>query len=272
MIDSLAAEIRDGRAILFVGAGVSAGLGLPSWSELIDRLGEDLGFDADVFAALSSSFLPLAEYYRLEKGSIGALRSWMDREWAVDDQKLRHFRPHELIIELGFQLIYTTNYDRLLERSFELRQHKINKIVNARDIARADVKLPTIVKFHGDFDDDTSLVLSESDYFHRLAFDAPLDVKLRADALGRSILFIGYSLSDINIRLMLFRMKNMWRDSGYESSQPRSYIFMPRPNVVQERVLKAWGIDPIVSDVAQEGDALNTFLAELLNAVREGRP
>jgi len=34
--------------------------------------------------------------------------------------------------------------------------------------------------------------------FDRLYFSSPLDIKLRTDALGRSILFIGYSLSDVN--------------------------------------------------------------------------
>lgn len=57
------------------------------------------------------------------------------------------------------------------------------------DVAEAQAELPHIVKFHGDFDDDASLVLTESDYFERLDFDTPLDSKFQADVLGRSILF-----------------------------------------------------------------------------------
>ena len=66
-IEALASEIREHRAILFVGAGVSAGLGLPSWCDLIERLGAELGFEADAFFDLSNDFRSLTEYYRLEK-------------------------------------------------------------------------------------------------------------------------------------------------------------------------------------------------------------
>jgi hypothetical protein len=80
------------------------------------------------------------------------------------------------------------------------------KIANARDLTLADTRLTQIVKFHGDFDDDASLVLTESDYFARLRFDSPLDVKFRADAMSRTLLFIGYSMQDLNIRLLLYRI------------------------------------------------------------------
>jgi hypothetical protein len=46
-------------------------------------------------------------------------------------------------------------------------------------------------------------VLTETDFLNRLSFDSPLDIKLHADALGRTVLFIGYSMTDPNIRLLL---------------------------------------------------------------------
>src|SRR3954463_1180654 len=85
-----------------------------------------------------------------------------------------------------------------------------------------------IVKFHGDFDDDGSLVITETDYFNRLAFDSPLDVKFRSDALGKTVLFIGYSMTDLNIRLLLHNLWHDWRVSGYEKHRPKSYVFMAR--------------------------------------------
>lgn len=267
MITALADEVRAGRVLLFAGAGVSAGLGLPTWKGLIEFLGADLGFEPGVFQSLSASFLPLAEYYKLERSSFGALRSWMDRSWNVKDRVIRKSKIHRLLIDLKFPLIYTTNYDRLIERAYELDGQRINKIVTAKDIARADSRLPTLVKFHGDFDEDKSLVISESDYFRRLAFEGPLDIKLRADVLGRTVLFIGYSLTDINIRLMIFRLRNMWVDSGQEKLQPRSYVFLSRPNIVQQTILESWGVTPIVGDSVDESDALRGFLSDLKSAV-----
>lgn len=44
---------------------------------------------------------------------------------------------------------------------------------------------------------------------------SPLDIKLRADALGKSILFIGYSLTDINIRYLLYKLHIQWAESDW---------------------------------------------------------
>ena len=103
-----------------------------------------------------------------------------------------------------------------------------------------------IIKFHGDFDDDESIVLTESSYFDRLSLDSPLDIKLRADALGRTILFVGYSLSDINMRLLFYKLHLLWKSSPHAAARPKSYIFLTRPNPVQETILRNRGIEPIV--------------------------
>lgn len=270
-IAALARQISERRAILFVGAGVSAHLGLPSWHDLMVRLAEDLGFTADAFLALSSDFRSLTEFYLLEKDSLDSLLDWMRHAWCVPDEVVRSSRVHSLLVELGCPLIYTTNYDHLLERAFALHGRRVNKVVTASDIARLDPALPTIVKFHGDLDDPASLVIAETDYFRRLALDEPLDIKLRADAFGRPVLFVGYSFSDVNLRLLLYRMRSTWRETGDDTLQPRSYIFMTRPNAVEERVLDSWGITPFVGAGDDDSAALVAFL-ERLRAALLGSP
>src|SRR3954469_14422151 len=84
----LAAAIRQRRAILFVGAGVSMAVGLPSWQSLIDHLLEDLGLESRVIEGMHGGYQTLAEYYRLKRGGIGPLRSWLDRSWRVEAEKI----------------------------------------------------------------------------------------------------------------------------------------------------------------------------------------
>lgn len=270
-VDDLARAIRDRQAILFVGAGVSMTVGLPSWQALIDHMADELGLDPEAMADGALSHLVLAEYYRIKHGTIGPLRSWMDREWTVSEERVRGSRIHQLIVALDFPLIYTTNYDRNLEVAYALQGRPFLKIANARDLTRVGRDETQIVKFHGDFDDDESLVLTESDYFSRLRFDGPLDVKFRADAMSRPVLFVGYSMQDPNIRLLLHRIWETWALSAYEKSRPKSYVFLPLANPAQRAVLERWGITVVSGDEGDPEAALCGFLEGLAERVEAGR-
>jgi hypothetical protein len=262
--DVLAAAIKNKRAILFVGAGISMSVGLPSWQLLVDHLIEELELDGETLKGMQFNHQMLAEYYRLKKGGIGPLRSWLDRNWKVGQDRVSKSRLHQLIVELSFPVIYTTNYDRNLETAFEVYGKPYSKISNAKSIASAIEGTTQIVKYHGDFDDDSSLVLAETDFFNRLSFDTALDIKFRADALGRTILFIGYSMSDPNIRLLLHRIWQLWEQSGYAEHRPQSFIFMSEKNVVQMVILARWGITVLNPTSADECESeLVAFLSDI---------
>jgi NAD-dependent SIR2 family protein deacetylase len=267
MIESLVDAVRNRRALLFVGAGVSQGLGLPTWNQLIDYMAQDLGYDPTVFSQ-NGTFPELAEYYEAQKTSLGPFHSWMDRRWHEDEARVDSSLVHQAIVDLGFPVIYTTNYDRWLEIAHERREAPFTKIANVGDFTSTRDGVTQIVKLHGDFDADESLVLTETSYFERFAFESPLDIKLRADAIGRTILFVGYSLSDVNIRYLLYKLHRLWADSSFAGARPQSYIFLTRPNPVQETILARRGIVPIVADVDDPGFALRQFLETLRDVVR----
>jgi hypothetical protein len=182
----------------------------------------------------------------------------------TNEERVDKSRVHQAIVNLKFPLIYTTNYDRWLEIAFERSKRKFTKIANVGDFTKIRDGVTQIVKLHGDLDDDTSLVLTETSYFERLAFESPLDIKLRSDTIGKSILFVGYSLSDINIRYLLYKLHRLWADSVFVAARPKSYIFLGRPNPVQEAILEQRGITPIVSDIDDEAVGLTTFLEKLV--------
>lgn len=262
MIEKLVKAVRDRQVILFVGAGVSRSLGLPSWREMLDEMGRELGFDPDVFN-VQGEYLQLAEYYHIQRNSLGSLRAEMDRSWHKDEERVDSSPVHQAILGLRVPAIYTTNYDRWLEIAFKRAGRPYVKVANVGDFSRIKESETQIVKFHGDFDDEKSLVLTETSYFDRLAFESPLDIKLRADAIGKSILFVGYSLTDINIRYMLFKLHRLWTESPYVSARPASYIFMSRPNAVQEAIFVNRGITPVISQHEDSASGLADFLKGL---------
>lgn len=261
MIKELSTFIKEQKVILFAGAGLSKNLGLPTFSELIDRMATELEYDPDIFK-LKGNYQVLAEYYELEKGTLGQLRSWMDIEWHKNiDQQIKESKVHELICDLNFPSIYTTNYDRGIETALKYYRKDFCVIKKIHDLRKIHNNITQIIKFHGDLTDDSSIVLTESSYFERMNFENPLDIKLRSDMLEKSFLFLGYSLDDPNLRMILYRLNKLWQNNPF--NKPNSYVFMGSTNEVQQKVLKSRGIETIVSDNTDIQKGLIQFLENL---------
>lgn len=254
---------KNDNLILFVGAGVPMNLELPSWSNLINHLAEELDYDKDIFNTFGN-YQSLAEYYIIKKNGIGELRSWMNINWHKNmEEKVINSKIYKLIANLNFPIIYTTNYDNSIEIAHKYYDKDFVKITNVKDISNISNTRRQIIKFHGDFTDDSSIVLSESSYFERLDFDTPLDIKFRSDVLGKSILFIGYSLSDINIRFIFYKLAKIWEESGQKDKRPSVFVFTNKTNPIQEEIFKKRGIKMITSDEDDRGKALEKFLKEI---------
>jgi hypothetical protein len=263
VVDVLARLVRDHedhRLLLFAGAGLSMNLGLPSWSQLINHLASELNFDPLVFNGLGS-FPMLAEFYKQEIGSIDSLVDWMRINWTGAHIPIGSSAIHRMVAQARFPVIYTTNYDPWIERAHEHQGSEFTKIVSGSDLVAT--KGTQIVKFHGDLDEPHTMVLTESDYFERLTFEHPLDIKLRADIQQYSVLFVGYSLNDPNIRLILHRLSRFRATLRAPSTPLCSYIFLTSNNNVQTSLLRRWNVEPIVSKELDHTLALQEFIAEL---------
>lgn len=259
--------VRDRTAVGFIGAGFSRSLGLPTFSQLMTELATDLGFDPDLFASFGEPWT-LAQYYVLKKLGIGDLRSRLDTKWHSDAVDITGSRLHHGLLALDLPIIYTTNWDRWIERAHERGGKPYQVVRNVADIRNLKEGVTQIVKYHGDFSDDDSLVLTESSYFDRMEMATPLDVKLLADVMGRTILFMGYSLRDTNIRFFLHRLHRMWQSTKLEGARPRSFVVMNRPNPVEEAVLQEWGVEAIVLEEGNPVEKASEFLERVAAEAR----
>ena len=136
-----------------------------------------------------------------------SMASYLSREFARATVDFTPSPVHEELAQMDIDAVYTTNYDDLLERAFAIAGRAVLPVITYSDLAtRPPVGTVQIVKYHGDFAVPETLVLTESQYFERMTLDTAMDIRLRADALSRSLLFVGYSLSDVNVRYLLFRL------------------------------------------------------------------
>jgi len=268
------------RVIPFVGAGFSVGLGLPGWSDLLENVAEHLRI-ADTEPCLTyeelresanGDPLRIAEYLYLRAGSaVGPLRLPMTTALQANGPTVNS-AAHVELVNLGAPRVYTTNFDSVVETTYRDLEEPVEVVALSRDVATGSTDTTQVVKYHGDLGHDPTLVLTESQYYKRLDFESPMDLKFRSDLLGRSVLFIGYSFSDINIRVIWFKLMQMMRDVP-ERDRPPSYIVRLEPNPVLEALDENVGLRTIVLDPKGEADTesartdlLAAFLADLAGA------
>jgi hypothetical protein len=124
--------------------------------------------------------------------------------------------------------IFTTNYDRLMERALEEagvpfvvyfyddserafrrldERGKPGKPLAVTDVTEVSTDRATIVKLHGTWLPNDGLdryVISESDYIESLGMDQVMPLGLKAMWQTRRTVFLGYSLEDWTVRKLLY--------------------------------------------------------------------
>lgn len=130
-----------------------------------------------------------------------------------------------MLAEMPFRIIVTTNYDRLMEAALRAKEKEPTVVVydpdfnrNTRDVGEEpEDKHPLIFKMHGDLTQNESIVITDEDYItfvQRMAASGndqayPVPVTVRYRMQKWSILFVGYSLRDYNLRLLFRTLR--WR-------------------------------------------------------------
>jgi hypothetical protein len=233
--EQLLALIRARSVVPFVGAGFSVAAGFPGWFALLREICAEVAPAEDFAAVLKSCSndpLGVAEFLLVRSGgNIGPIRHRMSSVLRTPDSFVSS--AHIDLANLQLPVVYTTNFDELIEETHRLLNRPVETICNARDLALARSGSAQVVKFHGDLRYDDSLVLTESSFHSRLDLESPLDLKFRGDILGRSLLFIGYGFGDINVRAIWFKLTKLMRDVPLDD-RPPSFIVRLSPDPVLE--------------------------------------
>ncbi len=220
----LAQAIRDSECVLFVGSGLSAGSGMPSWQKLIAKLAAELDLPPASQKDTTDYYLDVAQLYRnRHRDEPERLAEVIRAEFGGTQAKPT--LAHYLLMALGVRHVITTNYGTLLEQALTALRRDPVKIVHEEDVARTgETGAHFVVKFHGDANGPgDALVLSRSDYedfFHR---HPAMTALLEGLLLNQTFLFVGYSLSDPNFRQIYSRIARILSAGDPKTSKRMAY-------------------------------------------------
>lgn len=196
------------KLVIFVGAGVSINSGLPSWYSLIKVLKEDIGINKED----TEDPLQVAQVYfnqRKNKEYVEKIRE------ALHYKKGKYNSLHEVLFDLKPEHIVTTNYDDFLEQVIKKRALSFSVIKSDKDFPYA-ANTNLLVKIHGDLDND-DFILKEDDYLNYEADHPLFEAFIKAIFSTKLVLFVGYSYSDVNLKIILQKVRNIL-GKDYQSS------------------------------------------------------
>ncbi|PRY37040.1 SIR2-like protein [Spirosoma oryzae] len=188
------------KLVVFVGSGVSVNSNIPNWGDMLEEIKRDIGIDRSD----TEDALQIAQIYFNERKQ----KEYIDKIRATLHHKKKKYNPiDEAIFDLQPEHILTTNYDDLLEQVIKNRALPFSVVKKDNDfpyVANSNL----LVKIHGDLDED-DFVLKEDDYID-YEFNHPLfEAFIKSIFSTKVVLFVGYSFSDINLKLILQKVRNI---------------------------------------------------------------
>lgn len=337
-LHALAQYVRAGRCALFVGAGLSAGAGLPTWGALMERLikhitpwglsegvvpdvisvvddTDDVWQEPDVIAIRQGQgerrFSRLVSLIRRESGltsvpQILALalevvgreskeRAELTRlltqkrfpelaEFCRErlgagefyEQVRRALVPrrgllpsHRHIVRTPFSCVVTTNFDTLLEQAYaEYGSAGTPRAPTGAELAQLGTLLIDgaffVLKAHGDALRPETMVFSTNDYRRMIHATPAFQAVFSSILMTHALLFVGYSLSDTNFRLLLDQQITV-----FGSQVPPRYALLSGVGIAEEDILWRTARLQVLSYPDGQHQHLEQFLEGLADATAQ---
>lgn len=224
-----------GAVVPFIGAGISASAGFSSWKDHLRRQGKTAHIASERIEALLASgayedVLVEIEAVRGREVFINEIRDEFSRNLTIPDVVWR-------ISELFTDTVITTNYDRLLEQSFETGEAGRVQVINGLNaLEQPDPKKITVIKLHGDIRESKRCILSKSQYDEAygncsLNMHKPIPKLLAYHYKNSSLLFLGCSLSN-DRTVQVFR--KIREEMGEEEETKQHFSIEQAPECLEE--------------------------------------
>ena len=265
--DEIVESLNSGRLVLYVGSGMSQPQ-LPAWADLLMQMVQ--------YAALNGIHVDAARKNDVSsliaKGELiaaaGVVKEMLGPDFhyalrgVITSRKPKPAPTHRLLTELGLRAILTTNYDKLIEGAFG---GTTARYINPKVPPLSDGFF--IWKVHGDIDDAESIVFSQRHY-DDAAFDARSQMVLDALFQTHTVLFLGYSIKDPDLQLVLRRLTTVLGPQA----RPHFALMRTKTMLAAERnaFASTYRIRIIADDTSGDHPDIEAFLRDLRDCATDG--
>lgn len=232
----------NGELVLFVGAGVSNLLGLPSWSDLAQQVLRSLQEKRLL------NFSELEQLKDLDPKKQLSIAKLIAAEEKEELDLTRYFRGksegttiYKSINDIGCVCV-TTNYDELLAPRYlavkdgSKTPATVKRICNKKEFLAKYLDEPgTVIHLHGGISDPETMVVTTKDYLEHYD-DSNVQYFLGELFASKTVLFIGYGLDEAEILEHILRRgavkstadRRRFVLQGYFRSQQPLYVNLLR--------------------------------------------
>jgi energy-coupling factor transporter ATP-binding protein EcfA2 len=272
--DGLVADCLSGDCIAYVGAGLSAASGYPDWrslvSEILEWAIEKDYVDYEFGEALRAT---------LQEGNADLVADSVIGRLAGREERLhRHLsqifldseRPlsgaHRLMRELHLGAALTTNFDELLERTFERERPPVFMPEDTDRLLEALANRSFfLLKLYGSLRKPSTLLLSPAQYQEAIAGNRAFVQAMESLFFSRTILFVGASLGGIEAYLGGLAFRGIARRRHYALVAVTGNAWQARADLLSRR----YGIQviPYHASTPSHPEVID-FLSDLRDRVR----
>ena len=256
-------QIKEGKTLLFLGSGAAIGADHPD--NINPPVGDGLSrLIADKFLGSDFYDRPLTQISELAISETDLLTV---QSFVAD--LFKDFYPadfHKLIPKFTWKAIATTNYDLIIERAYDSVNDKSQElVVFKKNFERVEEKLKApgsvcYFKLHGCITDINDpkipLILTPDQYVTARKGRSRLFERIESLAYEYPLIFVGHSLSDLDIRAILLEI------SQIEEAKPRSYIVAPNMTPQEQRFWESRRFSCIKSTFANFVNQVDSAIAE----------
>jgi hypothetical protein len=233
----LSSELMAGNVVAFVGAGLSIGSGLPGWYNITRNLVSRISYPLPPEEWTSGEVLIDAIQNYINNKGLNSVIAYLKE--TLGDINTKHNDSHAALANLPIPMVFTANFDNLLERAYQAEGRNVHVVVQDIDVPFMTHKsgVVNIVKMYGDLAQPKSLVFARQQYEEYFVHRPQLTKLFETEIAKSTVLYLGWSHKDPYFNMifgdLLARMGGLMR-RGYAVAfdiQSAQVVELARKNI-----------------------------------------